>query len=72
MPQRIHVDSTPNLAGADLDLVRRVARAPLNQLVTQRRVLIRAMIRRGFSRQDIKNFLRLTHQQVIDEENAGG
>ena len=72
MPQRFRTDGTPKLVGDDLDLVRRVARAPLNQLVTQRRVLIRAMIRRGFSRQDIKNFLRLTHQQVIDEENAGG
>lgn len=65
--------SSPNgVTRAQAELIRRLSRLPLDQAVVQRRLLIRALRRKGLSRQDVADYLELRHDQVVTEETAGG
>lgn len=71
MPSRVRVASTIELSRGEVSLLRRLARTPLNQLVVLRRATIRLMRRRGFSRKEIGQWLRIRHEDVVSEEEAG-
>lgn len=60
--------TTPALSTSDLDAIRRIARAPIGQLQAQRSALIRSLRGQRFSRGVIRQFLRLTHAQVVSEQ----
>lgn len=68
----IHVTSSTPITRAQAQLINRLARAALNEQVVARRLLIRALRRRGLSRSDIARYLRLQVEQVVSEESAAG
>lgn len=63
---RIRIDATPALNGTLLDSVRRIARTPIGQLVTERRALIEQLRLAKFSPTVTRQLLRLSHQQVSE------
>lgn len=63
---RIRIEATPSLNGTLLDTVRRVARAPLNQLQAERRQAIRELKRRRFPLTPLRQLLGLTPQQLVE------
>lgn len=68
---RIRIEATPSLNGTLLDTVRRVARAPLNQLQAERRQAIRELKRRRFPLTPLRQLLGLTPQQLIEASGPG-
>lgn len=72
MPAKVRMPSTVEITRAEADLLRRLARVPLNQLVNQRRAIIRALRRRGLTPREIAQWLKLTRDQVIREDAEAG
>ena len=73
----IHVTSSTPITRAQAQLINRIARAALNEQVVARRLLIRALRRRGLSRQEIGDYVfpglprRQRHEIVVSLESSG-
>jgi len=62
------MSTQPPLTRSDADEIRALARVPVGQQQFRRRLLILKLLRQGFSRTDIRQFLRISHADTAVEE----